>query len=102
MTEREPPASGGQSEEAKAWVARRQAADRAIAASQARQEKEQAAEQRHAVRVQAGANPMVFILGFLVVFGVLALLLWFFIDSVQCDPMITNRGSSAACRRAPQ
>ena len=100
MTERDPSTSGGQSEETKAWVARRQAVDRAIAASQERQEKEQAAEQHHTRQVQAGANPIVFILGFVLVFGVLALALWFFIDSAQCDPMITDRGSSAACRRA--
>ena len=76
-------------------------AARAIAASQARQEKEQVAEQRHAKRVQARANPMVLILGFLAVFGVLGLLTWFFIKSVECDPMITDRGSSAQCTRAP-
>ena len=84
--------------------ARRAEADRAIAASEERggRKKRVAERQQHVQCAQrAGANPMVLILAFLVVLAILALFTWFFIQRVECDPMITDRGYSQECRRAP-
>jgi hypothetical protein len=91
----------GQSESAKAWVARRDAFAKASAAVAASQKQERAQEQQHVEQRLVGGSPIVFVVGFVVVFGALALLGWFFVERVQCDPMISDRGLSSACRRAP-
>jgi hypothetical protein len=94
------PEPEGQSEAAKAWVARRDAFASAAAAVEESQKQARVLEEQHVARQQAGANPVVFVVGFVVVFAALALFAWFFIERVQCDPMISDRGFSGACRRA--
>jgi hypothetical protein len=89
----------GQSEAARAWVARRDAFAKAAADVAASQKQERALEQSHVEQQLASGSPVVFVVGFVVVFGALALLGWFFIERVQCDPMISDRGLSSACRR---
>jgi hypothetical protein len=95
-----PPEPEGQSDTAKAWVARRDATAKAIAAVQASQEQARELEMQHVER-EGGGSPIVFVVGFVVVFLALALIGWFFIERVECDPMISDRGLSSACRRAP-
>jgi hypothetical protein len=95
-----PPEPEGQSETAKAWVARRDAFAKAAAAVQESQKQARVLEEEHVERQQAAANPYIFVLGFVVVFAALALFGWFFIERVQCDPMISDRGFSSECRRA--
>jgi CHASE3 domain sensor protein len=90
----------GQSDAAKAWVARRDAAAKAVAAVQASIEQARERELRYVEQQEGGGRPIVFIIGIVVVFAILALTEWFFIDRVQCDPMITDRGLGSQCRRA--
>lgn len=94
------PEPEGQSEAAKAWVARRDATAKAIAAVQASQDEARQIELQHVER-EAGGSPIVFVVGFVLVFAALALIGWFFIERVECDPMVSDRGLSSACRPAP-
>ena len=88
----------GQSQETREWVARRAAADRAIAEAQAEQEKDRAGRLRE-MEHRVGDNPLALVIGFVLVLGVLLLGFWWFISKVECDPMISDRGMSAACEK---
>jgi hypothetical protein len=92
---------GGQSATTREWVARRDAAAEASAMVQERNREERDVERLQIEQENTGGNPLLFLFGFFVVFLVLAAASWFFVERAQCDPMISDRGMSSACRGAP-
>lgn len=87
----------GQSPETKQWVARRDAADRAIENVRRRTEAEDMLK-RHDAEDRVQENPILFIIGVICAGIVIVGGLWWFITTVQCDPMISDRAFSTACR----
>jgi hypothetical protein len=86
-----------QSQKTKEWVARRDAADRAAEAVRHRMEADDALKREDAEkRVQE--SPILFLIG--VIFAGIVIVggLWWFITAVQCDPMISDRAFSSACK----
>jgi hypothetical protein len=87
----------GQSPAARAWVERRDEIDRAIAEAAARE------TQRHAHRTEElqqrvrGESPIMILVGFVVLFGLLLIGLWWFVDKVACDPVVSNMAGTGAC-----
>ena len=87
----------GQSETAKAFVARREAADRAIAAAEAvRAERERQA--RAELQARTGENPMLLMAGIVLTVIALSIGFWWYMGTARCDPMISDRAYSAECR----
>lgn len=87
----------GQSPAARDFVARRQAADRAIAAANAyRAERE--AQARAEMQERLGENPMLLIAGIVLTVIALTIGFWWYLGTAQCDPMISDRAYSAECR----
>ena len=87
----------GQSPQTKEWVARRDAADRASEAVRHRMEADDAFKRQDAeARVQE--SPILFIVGVIVAGIFIVGGLWWFITAVQCDPMISDRAFSSACK----
>jgi hypothetical protein len=88
----------GQSDAAKAFVARREAADRAIAAAHAyRAEREAQARAEMQDRV-VGESPFMLVVGILLTVIAFSIGFWWYLGVAQCDPMISNRAYSAECR----
>jgi hypothetical protein len=87
----------GQSEAAKAFVARRQAADRAIAAADARHA-ERERQARAELQARTGENPLLLMAGIVLTVAALTIGLWWYIGTARCDPMISDRAYSAECR----
>lgn len=87
----------GQSPRTKEWVARRDAADRAIENVRRRTEAEENLKRRDAEN-RVNENPVLFIAG--VIFAGIVIVggLWWFITAVECDPLISDRAYSTACR----
>jgi len=87
----------GQSPRTKEWVARRDAADRAIENVRRRTEIEDDYRRRNAEeRVQE--SPILFFVGVICAGIVIVGGLWWFISAVECDPVISDRAYSAECR----
>jgi hypothetical protein len=101
MTDHEPSEPEGQTFQTKDWVARRAAADDAIEAVRKQRAMEQALK-IHEMEQRVNESPILLIIGFVVLLFVLVGGLWWFLDKVQCDPMISDRGMSSACKKAPQ
>ena|SRR5579871_1345860 len=91
------PAMQGQSPEAKAFVARRQAADRAIAEAEAYRA-EQQARARAQMQERVNDSPILLMVGILLTVIALSIGFWWYLGSAQCDPMVSDRASSAECR----
>lgn len=87
----------GQSPETREWVKRRQAADEAIAHVRRRTDAEDVLKRRDAEN-RVNENPMLFIVGLICAAVVIIGGLWWFITAVQCDPLISDRAFSSACR----
>jgi len=87
----------GQSPRTKEWVARRDAADRAIETVRRRTQEEETLNRRDAEN-RVNENPILFIAG--VIFAGIVIVggLWWFISAVECDPIISDRAYSTACR----
>jgi hypothetical protein len=87
----------GQSPEAKAFVARREAADRAIAAARAfRAERE--AQARAEMQERVGENPFMLVVGIVLTVIAFSIGFWWYLGVAQCDPVISDRAYSAECR----
>lgn len=89
--------SQGQSATAKAFVARREAADRAIAAAAAYRA-EQQAQARAQMQERVGESPMMLMVGIVLTVIALSIGFWWYLGTAQCDPMISDRAYSAECR----
>lgn len=87
----------GQSPEAREFVARRAAADRAIAAADAARA-ERDARLRAEMQERAGESPMLLMAGIILTVIALSLGFWWYLGTAQCDPMISDRAYSAECR----
>ena len=87
----------GQSSETKAWVARRQQADQAIEAVRRKIVQDETAKDDEAER-RVKENPVLLIAGVAIAAFVIVGGLWWFIAEVECDPLISDRGMSTACR----
>jgi hypothetical protein len=87
----------GQSPRTKEWIARRDAADRAIENVRRRTEAEDVVN-RHAAEDRVNESPILFIVGVICAGIVIVGGLWWFITAVQCDPMISDRAFSMACK----
>jgi hypothetical protein len=87
----------GPSARTKEWIARRDAADRAIENVRLRTEAEDEFK-RHAAEERVAESPILFIVG--VIFAGIVIVggLWWFITAVQCDPLISDRAFSSACK----
>ena len=86
-----------QSPEAKAFVVRREAADRAIAAANAyRAERELQA--RADMQERVSDNPMMLMVGIVLTVLALSIGFWWYLGTAQCDPMVSDRAYSAECR----
>jgi hypothetical protein len=97
MTAMMHPGSQGQSPAAREFVARRAAADRAIAAAcAARAERE--ARARAEMRERVGESPMLLVAGIVLTVIAFAIGFWWYLGTAQCDPMISDRAYSAECR----
>ena len=89
--------SQGQSPQARAFVARREAADRAIAAAGAyRAERER--QLRAQMQERVGESPMMLMVGIVLTVIALSIGFWWYLGTAQCDPMISDRAYSAECR----
>ena len=87
----------GQSPETREWVARRQAADQAIENVRRRTEAEDVQDrQDQEGRVQE--SPILFIVGVICAAVIIIGGLWWFLTAVECDPLISDRAYSSACR----
>ena len=101
MTDHESSELDGQTLQTRDWVARRAAADDAIEAVR----KHRAIEQELKVRAmeqRVSESPVLLMIGFVILLCVLLGGLWWFLDKVQCDPMISDRGMSSLCKKSPQ
>lgn len=87
----------GQSERTRDWVRRRDAADRAIENVRRRTEAEDA-ERRQDQEERVHESPFLLIAGIVCAGIVIIGGLWWFISAVECDPVISDRAYSAACR----
>lgn len=87
----------GQSPGTKEWLARRAAADRAIENVRRRTEEEEDLKRRDA-EDRVNENPILFIAGVIIAGIVIVGGLWWFITAVECDPVISDRAYSSACR----
>jgi hypothetical protein len=87
----------GQSARTKEWIARRDAADRAIENVRRRTEAEDVFK-RHDAEDRVQESPILFIVGVVCAGIVIVGGLWWFITAVQCDPMISDRAFSMACK----
>lgn len=87
----------GQSPEAKEWVARRKRADQAIEAVRHETEREDASKQA-AAEQRGQESPILLIAGILIAALIIIGGLWWFLAQVECDPLISDRGMSTACR----
>jgi hypothetical protein len=86
----------GQSETARAWVARRDAVDKA---ARAIHEADTVANRRiRPPMLPAGGNPAPFLIGIVALTLALVIFGWFFLDRMQCDPVFMDRGLTSACR----
>ena len=90
----------GQSPEAKAFVARRQAADRAIAAASTYRAEEQA-RARAEMEERVGDSPIMLMVGIVLTVIALSIGFWWYLGTAQCDPMVSDRAYSAECRTLP-
>ena len=97
MTTLTHPEADGQSAEAKAFVARREAADRAIAAAQAYRA-EQQARARAEMQERVNDSPILLMVGIVLTVIALSIGFWWYLGTAQCDPMVSDRASSAECR----
>jgi hypothetical protein len=89
-------AGRGQSETAKAWVARRKAVD---AAARAVRDADAGAKRRMPDKTESsGGNPAPFLIGIVALTVALVVFGWFFLDRMQCDPVFMDRGLTSACR----
>jgi hypothetical protein len=86
-----------QSPEARAFVARRDAADRAIAAANARRA-EREVQARADMQERVGDNPIMLMVGILLTVLALSIGFWWYLGTAQCDPMVSDRAYSAECR----
>jgi hypothetical protein len=91
------PAAEGQSPQAREWVARRRAVDHAIAAAQTHRAEQQALAVKD-LEQHVGDSPIFLLIGILLTIFLLASAFWWFLDTAQCDPLISSRGLSSACR----
>lgn len=87
----------GQSERTKEWLARREAADRAIENVRKRTEEEEAGRRR-SQEERVNESPILLIVGIVCAGIVIVGGLWWFISAVECDPVISDRAYSSACR----
>jgi hypothetical protein len=87
----------GQSPEAKEWVARRERADQAVEAARRKTAREDALKDDEAER-RVAENPILLLAGIVIATFVIIGGLWWFITQVECDPMISDRGMSSACK----
>jgi hypothetical protein len=87
----------GQSARTKEWIARRGAADRAIENVRRHAEAEDVLK-RHDAEDRVQESPILFIVGVVCAGVVIVGGLWWFITAVQCDPMISDRAFSMACK----
>ena len=87
----------GPSPRTKEWIARRDAADAAIENVRRRTEAEDN-DKRRDQEERVNENPILFIAG--VIFAGIVIVggLWWFITAVECDPLISDRAFSMACR----
>jgi hypothetical protein len=87
----------GQSPRTKEWIARRDAADRAIENVRRRTEEEDILK-RHDAEDRVQESPILFIAG--VIFAGIVIVggLWWFITAVECDPLISDRGMTSECK----
>ena len=90
-------ADQGQSDAAKAFVARREAADRAIAAARAYRA-ERDAQARAEMQERVGESPLPLMVGILLTVIAFAIGFWWYLGVAQCDPVISDRAYSAECR----
>lgn len=87
----------GQSPRTREWVKRRDAADRAIENVRRRTQEEDDLKRRDAEN-RVNENPILFIAGVIIAGIVIVGGLWWFISAVECDPVISDRAYSSACR----
>jgi len=87
----------GQSPGTREWVRQRDAADLAIANVRRQVEQEEQILRRDAEE-RVNESPVLFIVGVICAGIVIVGGLWWFITAVECDPMISDRAYSTACR----
>lgn len=87
----------GQSPQAREWVERRQAADQAILDVRRRTSRDESLRREDAEN-RVNENPILFIVGVICAGVVIVGGLWWFISAVECDPLISDRAFSTACR----
>lgn len=87
----------GQSTQAREWVERRQAADQAILDVRRRTSRDESLRREDAEN-RVNENPILFIVGVICAGVVIVGGLWWFISAVECDPLISDRAFSTACR----
>ncbi|HKD48365.1 MAG TPA: hypothetical protein VKB67_11835 [Rhizomicrobium sp.] len=87
----------GQSPQTREWVARRDAADRAVENVRRRTDAEDALRRRDQ-EDRVNESPILFIVGIIFAGIVIVGGLWWFITAVECDPLISDRAFSTACR----
>ncbi len=87
----------GQSPQTREWVARRDAADRAIESVRRRTDAEDVFK-RQDEEARVNESPMLFIVGIVAAGVIIIGGLWWFITAVECDPLISDRAYSMACR----
>jgi hypothetical protein len=87
----------GQSPRTKEWIKRRDLADRAIENVRRRTEEEDN-DKRRDQEERVNESPILFIAG--VIFAGIVIVggLWWFITAVECDPVISDRAFSSACK----
>lgn len=86
-----------QSDAAKAFVARREAADRAIAAARADRAQREA-ERQAEMQERVGESPFLLMVGIVLTVIALSIGFWWYLGTVQCDPVVSDRAYSAECR----
>jgi hypothetical protein len=87
----------GPSARTKEWIARRDAADRAIENVRRRTEEEDVFK-RHDAEDRVNESPILLIVGVLCAGAVIVGGLWWFITAVECDPLISDRGMTSECK----
>jgi hypothetical protein len=87
----------GQSPRTKEWVARRDAADRAVEHVRRDVAREESLN-RHDAEERVQESPILFMVGVVCAGLIIIGGLWWFITAVQCDPLISDRAFSTACR----
>ncbi|MGH6827359.1 MAG: hypothetical protein ACREFW_00440 [Rhizomicrobium sp.] len=87
----------GQSPQTREWVARRQAADRAVENVRLSGQEDRALDRKDA-EDRVRESPIFLIAGIILAGIVIVGGLWWFITEVECNPLISDRAFSSMCR----